>query len=60
MNLSIELKIPILVVVQANRGGVVTDDEGTPEVEHIRDSDGIAHNASKILAMRLKDRVLTI
>lgn len=60
MNLSIELKIPILVVVQANRGGVVTDEEGTPDIEHIRDSDGIAHNASKILAMRLKDRVLTI
>lgn len=60
MNLSIELKIPILVVVQANRGGVVVDDEGTPDIEHIRDSDGIAHNASKILAMRLKDRVLTI
>lgn len=60
MNLSIELKIPVLVVAQANRGGVVTDDEGTPEVEHIRDSDGIAYNASKILAMRLKDRVLTM
>lgn len=60
MNLSIELNIPILVVVQANRGGVVTDEEGTPDIEHIRDSDGIAHNASKILAMRLKDRVLTM
>lgn len=56
MELSIELGIPILVVVQANRTGTVekgTSD--TPELESIRDSDGIAHNASKILSIHQKE-----
>jgi len=53
MALSIELEIPILVVVQSNRGGVKdADSEGTPELENIRDSDGIAHNATKVIALR--------
>ena len=53
MNLSSELKIPILVVVQANRGGVVDKTSlDTPELENIRDSDGIAMNASKVYAVR--------
>lgn len=53
MALSIELGIPILVVVQSNRGGVKdADSEGTPELEHIRDSDGIAQNATKVIALR--------
>lgn len=53
MALSIELGIPILVVVQSNRGGVKdVDSEGTPELEHIRDSDGIAQNATKVIALR--------
>ena len=60
MSLSMELEIPILVVVQANRGAVNHDDsEGTPELETIRDSDGIAHNASKVLSIRqTKDNIL--
>lgn len=56
MELSVELNVPVLVVVQANRGGVVekgTSD--TPEIESIRDSDGIAHNASKILSIHQKE-----
>lgn len=53
MALSIELGIPILVVVQSNRGGVKdADSEGTPELENIRDSDGIAQNATKVIALR--------
>lgn len=53
MALSIELGIPILVVVQSNRGGVKDiDSEGTPELENIRDSDGIAQNATKVIALR--------
>lgn len=53
MSLSMELGIPILVVVQANRGGVVDKESNdVPELESIRDSDGIAHNASKVLAIR--------
>ena len=60
MSLSMEMKVPVLVVVQANRSGVAEDDSsGTPELESIRDSDGIAHNASKVLSIRqTKDSVL--
>lgn len=65
MSLSIEMKIPILVVVQANRSGVIQDTEdeegGTPDLENIKDSDGIAANASKVLSLRhTKDGVLKI
>lgn len=55
MSLSIELKIPVLAVVQANRSGVAdAEQDGTPELESIRDSDGIAHNASKVISIRQK------
>lgn len=50
MSLSMELKVPILVVVQANRGAV--ENEGVPELENIRDSDGIAMNASKVISIK--------
>jgi len=56
MELSMEMSVPVLVVVQANRSGVVekgTSD--TPELESIRDSDGIAHNASKILSIHQRE-----
>ena len=60
MALSIELHIPVLVVVQSNRSGVVAEDEDeTPDLESIRDSDGISHNASKVLSLRqTKDGIL--
>jgi len=59
MSLSIEMKVPVLVVVQANRGGVIDKDaEDLPELESIRDSDGIAHNASIVLSLRQKDNIL--
>ncbi len=58
MSLSMELHIPILIVVQANRSGV-KDDDSVPDLESIRDSDGIAFNASKVLSIRqTKDGVL--
>ena len=58
MALSMELKIPVLIVVQANRNGA-TEDENVPELESIRDSDGISHNASKVMSIRqLKDGIL--
>lgn len=62
MALSVELKIPIVVVVQSNRSGVMDkDNDGTPELESIRDSDGIAMNASKVLSLRqTKEGVLKI
>ena len=51
MSLSCELKIPIIAVVQANRSGV-DEGGGVPSLESIRDSDGISHNASKVLSIR--------
>lgn len=60
MTLSIELSIPILVVVQANRSGV-TEEEDTPELHHLKDSDGIGANASKVLSIKQsKEGVLTM
>ena len=54
MTLSVSMHVPILAVIQANRSGVVQDDDGTPEIESIRGSDGPSHNASKILSLRQK------
>lgn len=51
--LSSELGIPIIVVVQSNRNGAKSEEaEGTPDLETIRDSDGIAQNATKVLSFR--------
>lgn len=59
MALSVELGVPVLTAVQANRAGVVDpNSDALPSIEHIRDSDGIAHNATHILAIRQKDNML--
>lgn len=63
MTLSSEVKVPVIVVVQANRGGVIDKSSlDTPELENIRDSDGIAMNASKVYAVKQmhKDDVITL
>lgn len=61
MALSIEMRIPIMVAVQANRGGVKNkDEEGHPELQDIRDSDGIAYNASKAISIRQRDGAMEI
>lgn len=62
MSLSIELKIPVLLVVQANRGGVAQEeDDGAPELDKIKDSDGMAANATKVISLRqMKDNVLRL
>lgn len=52
MDLSIELGIPVIVVCQSNREGAKQDD--APDLENIRDSDGIAFNASVVMAIRQK------
>lgn len=57
--LSLELKIPVVVVAQANRDAV-SDDVSTPDLSHIRDSDGIGHNATMVLGMARKGTVLEI
>ena len=53
MDLSVELQIPVIAVVQSNRLGM--DANASPEVENIRDSDGIAHNASMIISIKQKE-----
>jgi replicative DNA helicase len=54
MALSRELEMPVLSAVQANRQGVPDKNSGyeAPRLEHIRDSDGIAHKASAVISMR--------
>lgn len=52
MDLSIELKIPVIVVCQSNREGAKEDEL---QLENIRDSDGIAYNASIVLSVTQKD-----
>ena len=52
IKLSVELQIPVIVVVQANREGA---GEEVPNIENIRDSDGIAQNATKVIALRQED-----
>ena len=54
-SLTRELGIPILVVVQSNRGGIKEDSSATPDLEDIRDSDGIAHNATKVISLNRKE-----
>lgn len=52
MDLSIELGIPVFVVCQSNREGVKEDEL---QLENIRDSDGIAYNASLVLSVTQKE-----
>jgi len=57
MQMSIEMQIPIIVVAQANRTGV---SENTPELDSIRDSDGISHNATLAISSKMTDSTLTL
>lgn len=61
-NLGMELGVPILAVVQANRNGAIDkESEELPELESIRDSDGIAHTATIVLAVKQgPDGVITL
>lgn len=58
MSLSVELNIPVITVVQANRQAAGT--ENTPELETIRDSDGLGFNATKVIAIKNQDGVLEL
>jgi len=58
MGLSCELHIPILIVVQSNRGGIKDNDNETPDIEDIRDSDGISHNSTKVISLKQKSEGL--
>lgn len=53
MALSVELGVPVLGVVQANRGGVTDKDtKDVPELENVRGGDGLSFNASKVIALK--------
>lgn len=56
MELSIELGIPVIIVVQSNRGSLETG--GKPTLETIRDSDGIAYSASMVFSLYVKHDAL--
>jgi replicative DNA helicase len=62
IEMSVELEIPVFAVVQANRQGASSaDEDGAPSVEHIRDSDGIGHCATKVFTLKQKtDGVLEV
>lgn len=52
IELSVEMRIPILVVSQANRAGVKED---TPDMDNISGSDGIGQCATKTITLRQDD-----
>lgn len=60
MSLSVELKVPIIAVVQANREAAGDDKTSAPSLETIRNSDGISHNASKVISLRNKAGTLEL
>ena len=59
MALSKDLKIPVMVIAQSNRGGAkATEELGTPELENVSNSDGMAQNATIVIAVRqVQDRL---
>ena len=57
MQLSIDLGIPVIVIVQSNRGGAINEDL---QLENIRDSDGIAYNASIVISIQQKESGLQL
>lgn len=57
MQLSIDLKIPVIIVVQSNRAGTQMEDL---QLENIRDSDGIAYNASIVISIQQKESGLQL
>lgn len=61
-SLGMELKIPILLVIQANRNGALDkDSEELPELESIRDSDGPGQASTMVLAIKQsQDGVMTL
>ena len=54
--LSCKYNIPILAAVQANRAAASKDKKSNktegPKLEHVSESDAIAHNSSRVIAMR--------
>ena len=60
MELSVEIGVPIIGVVQANREAAGDDVITAPTLETVRGSDGFAHNASKVFSMRKTSNTLEL
>lgn len=60
MSLSIELSIPIIMVMQANRSAVADGRTGAPKIQDVRGSDAPAQHSSRVLSIRNKNGVLEI
>lgn len=62
MTISRKLSIPVLVAVQANRGAAFDkeDEDAMPDIHQIKDSDGISHNATKVIAIRQQGTVFKL
>lgn len=58
--LSEELQKPILLVHQASRNGAKVDDDDTPVMEDLAESDGIAQNATRVLSMNVTGNLLRL
>lgn len=54
-NLSMKYKIPILALSQANRAAAKS---GSPELEHMSESDAIAQNSTKVISISRKNEEL--
>lgn len=59
MSLSIELKLPVIAIVQSNRENGVAQG-GKLSLDNIRDSDGIAYAASKVCGLYVKQGALHV
>lgn len=60
MAMSMELKIPIVTVIQSNRGGVKSETDDMPDIENIKDSDGPGANASIVISIKQEDDKLKL
>lgn len=58
--LSEKLGIPIMTPSQASRASVQGDDEETPELHEIAESDGIGQNATRVISMRQIENTLKL
>ena len=57
------IKIPVILVAQANRGadqGTKAKDGVAPELNEIMESDKIGQDAKKVLSLSMKDDILSI
>ena len=57
-SLSVKYSIPIILMVQSNRGGATGGN--APELDNIAESDAVAQNATRVISMRKENNLLTL